>query len=39
MSSMTKNKIRVARVIVVCAMATIVNVGTSMVAMAALTVN
>ncbi len=39
MSSMTKSKIRAARVIVVCAMAVAVNVGTSMVALAALTVN
>ncbi len=39
MSSMTKSKIRAARVIVVCATATIVNVGTSIVALAAITIN
>ncbi len=39
MSSMTKNKIRAARVIVVCAMATIMSVGTSTVALAAITIN
>ncbi len=39
MSSMTKSKIRAARVIVVCAMATIVGVGSSTVALAAITFN
>ncbi len=39
MSSMTKSKIRAARVVVVCAMATVVNVGTSMVALAGVALN
>jgi hypothetical protein len=39
MSSMTKSKIRAARVIVVCATATIVTVGSSMVALAGMSIN